>query len=146
MRTHDWPTVRNIVLLLVEFHNVFVGLVLKFIKCLDYSSSIQCVSYFSKFSMIHKFARSPLCLTIKVENENIKQHKTPYQLPNVLACYWPPAEYKVGDYYPLTQLPGQFKIIYSAHILLACKRHHVRNLPNVELCCIKYYRTCHCSM
>lgn len=125
MRTHCWSIVQNFVPLLVEFHEVSVGPVLDFVKCLDahWSSAIQCVSYFSWWiwflNLLGVHSVSPSWLRMKILN-SIRPHIDFLMLNLLLATSWLWSHW----FLPFEHTcQANFESIYSVHILLAPKRH-----------------------
>lgn len=74
-------------------------------------------------NMISKFAGSSFCLTVNVEDENTKQHKTPYWLPDAQLITGHQLNMKPLIPTLSAHLPGQFWIYLFSDILPAPKRH-----------------------
>lgn len=129
MRTYYWSVVQNFVPLLVKFHEISVGPALNFVKHLDWS--VHCDIYISQFSMIHKFAGSPFCVTIKVEDENIKHHRIPYWLSSGQLVIRRQLNMKPFIQILWAQLPGQS--IYSVHILSGPKSNCFKTVSKTLL-------------
>lgn len=73
-------------------------------------------------NMISKFAGSSFCLTVKVEDENTKQHKTPYWLPDAQLITGQQLNMKPLIPTLSAHLPGQFWIyLFSAYFVSSQK-------------------------